>query len=99
VVIPLQDGGIWPIGYQRSCEGGSLPIAFEGPTVTEATRRRTEMTERAMKPVKVSEIEILGLYGNASASDALALKVGKPGELGHYRPCLDDGSRSDATND
>ncbi len=37
------------------------------------------MTKKpAMKPVDLARIEVLTLYGSGTASDALALKVGKP---------------------
>jgi hypothetical protein len=33
-------------------------------------------------------IEVLRLYGGANVSEALTLKAGKPGEMGHFK--LDD---------
>jgi hypothetical protein len=37
-----------------------------------------------MKPVKLSDVEVLKLYGERSSGGALALKAGKPGQLGQY---------------
>jgi hypothetical protein len=35
----------------------------------------------AMKPVRLSDVEVLRFYGNANSNSTLALKVGKTGSI------------------
>jgi hypothetical protein len=47
-----------------------------------------------MKPIKLSDVEVLKLYGEAGSGGALALKAGKPGQLGQYHITPRKGARA-----
>lgn len=60
----------------------------------------TRKKRPTMKPVKVTDVdEVLKLYGKDGPDGTLALKAGKPGQLGQYHVSPRGGKTSDETGE